>query len=80
MVVLLWSPRSEVCVELAETLGSLAAEDSGKWVLASVNVNTAPEWRRSSASRRCPPWWRWAPDSHWPALPARSRASSFANG
>jgi putative thioredoxin len=42
VVVLLWSPRSEACVELVETLSGLAAEDNGKWSLATVNVDAAP--------------------------------------
>ena len=42
VVVLLWSPRSDACVELAETLSDLAAEDNGKWSLATVNVDAAP--------------------------------------
>jgi len=42
VVVLLWSPRSDVCLELADTLSGLAAADNGKWSLASVNVDVAP--------------------------------------
>ncbi len=42
VVVLLWSPRSEVCVELLDTLSGLAAADTGKWSLATVNVDAAP--------------------------------------
>src|ERR1700761_3697592 len=42
VVVLLWSPRSDVCLQLADTLSALAAADNGKWSLASVNVDTAP--------------------------------------
>lgn len=42
VVVLLWSPRSDACVELAETLAGLAAEDAGKWSLTTVNVDVAP--------------------------------------
>lgn len=42
VVVLLWSPRSEVCLELAEILSGLAAEDRGKWSLATIDVETAP--------------------------------------
>lgn len=42
VVVLLWSPRSDVCVQLAETLSALAADDGGTWSLALVNVDTAP--------------------------------------
>lgn len=42
VVVLLWSPRSDVCVELLETLSGLAAEDAGRWSLATVNVDVAP--------------------------------------
>ena len=42
VVVLLWSPRSEVCVELLETLAGLAAEDNGKWALAAANVDATP--------------------------------------
>ncbi|QLL06104.1 tetratricopeptide repeat protein [Mycobacterium vicinigordonae] len=42
VVVLLWSPRSELCVELLETLSALAADDNGKWALAAANVDAAP--------------------------------------
>ncbi len=42
VVVLLWSPRSEVCLQLADALSDLAATDSGKWALASVNVDVSP--------------------------------------
>ncbi|BBZ43015.1 tetratricopeptide repeat protein [Mycobacterium parmense] len=42
VVVLLWSPRSEACVDLVEMLSGLAAEDKGKWSLATVNVDVAP--------------------------------------
>jgi putative thioredoxin len=42
VVVLLWSPRSEPCLQLADALSKLAAADNGKWSLASVNVDTAP--------------------------------------
>jgi len=30
VVVVLWSPRSDACVELVETLSGLAAEDTGR--------------------------------------------------
>ena len=42
VVVLLWSPRSEACVELVDTLSGLAAADKGTWSLATVNVDAAP--------------------------------------
>lgn len=42
VVVLLWSPRSQACVQLAEALGGLVADDGGKWVLATINVDAAP--------------------------------------
>jgi putative thioredoxin len=42
VVVLLWSPRSDVCLQLAESLSGLAAADNRKWSLASVNVDTVP--------------------------------------
>ncbi|MGI9125206.1 MAG: co-chaperone YbbN [Mycobacterium sp.] len=42
VVVLLWSPRSDICVKLADALGALATADGGKWALATVNVDTAP--------------------------------------
>src|SRR5258705_5692612 len=42
VVVVLWSPRSDVCVELVDTLAGLAAADDGKWSLATVNVDAAP--------------------------------------
>jgi putative thioredoxin len=42
VVVLLWSPRSDVCIQLADALAALAAADAGRWALATVNVDTAP--------------------------------------
>jgi putative thioredoxin len=42
VVVLLWSPRSDACVQLLETLSGLAAEDNGAWALATVNVDASP--------------------------------------
>ncbi len=42
VVVLLWSPRSDASAQLGSILGSLAAEDGGKWSLVTVNVDTAP--------------------------------------
>ncbi len=42
VVVALWSPRSDACIELVDTLSGLAAADNGKWSLATVNVDTAP--------------------------------------
>lgn len=42
VVVLLWSPRSDVCVELTDALSQLATVDGGKWALAMVNVDAAP--------------------------------------
>ena len=42
VVVALWSPRSEACVELVDALSELAAADNGKWSLATVNVDAAP--------------------------------------
>lgn len=42
VVVLLWSPRSEVCVALADALAALATEDAGRWALGLVNVDAVP--------------------------------------
>ncbi|EHB44378.1 Thioredoxin domain-containing protein [Mycolicibacterium rhodesiae JS60] len=42
VVVVLWSPRSDASVQLAEALGVLAADDAGKWSLATVNVDVVP--------------------------------------
>jgi putative thioredoxin len=42
VVVLLWSPRSDACIQLADALAGLAAADDGTWALATVNVDTAP--------------------------------------
>jgi putative thioredoxin len=42
VVVLLWSPRSEVSVELGDSLAALANADGGKWSLATVNVDVVP--------------------------------------
>ena len=42
VVVALWSPRSDACIELIDTLSGLAAADNGKWSLATVNIDAAP--------------------------------------
>lgn len=42
VVVLLWSPRSEICVELVDTLSGLVAADNDKWSLAIANVDAVP--------------------------------------
>ena len=42
VVVLLWSPRSEACVKLADALAALAGTDQGRWSLTTVNVDTSP--------------------------------------
>ena len=42
VVVLLWSPRSDACIQLADALAALASADSGKWSLALVNVDAVP--------------------------------------
>lgn len=42
ILVLVWSPRSDACVKLLETLSGLAVADSGTWLLATVNVDAVP--------------------------------------
>ena len=42
VVVLLWSPRSPSCVQLADALAALVADDGGKWSLATINVDAVP--------------------------------------
>jgi len=42
VVVLLWTPRSDASVQLADVLGALAQADGGTWSLAMVNVDTTP--------------------------------------
>lgn len=42
VVVLMWSPRSDSSVQLAQNLAGLAGADGGKWAFASVNVDTTP--------------------------------------
>ena len=42
VVVLLWSPRSDASIQLGDVLAGLAANDGGKWSLATVNVDTVP--------------------------------------
>lgn len=42
VVVLLWSPRSDACVQLLDTLSGMAAQDNGQWSLGTVNVDVAP--------------------------------------
>lgn len=47
VVVLVWLPRNDACVQLAETLSALAAEDNGRWALATVDVEMAPRVARA---------------------------------
>jgi putative thioredoxin len=42
VVVVLWTPRSDSSVQLVEDFAGLAAQDGGKWALATVNVDTTP--------------------------------------
>ena len=42
VVVVLWSPRSDVSVQLADALGEMASAGDGKWSLATVNVDVVP--------------------------------------
>ncbi|MEH3138744.1 MAG: tetratricopeptide repeat protein [Mycobacterium kyogaense] len=42
VVVLLWSPRSDSSIQLADILAELARTDRGTWSLATVNVDTTP--------------------------------------
>lgn len=42
VVVVLYSPRSDASVQLAEVLAALAGDDNGKWSLATVNVDVVP--------------------------------------
>ncbi|BBY14207.1 tetratricopeptide repeat protein [Mycobacterium marseillense] len=42
VVVLLWSPRSDACVQLLDTLSGLSGQDNGRWSLTTVNVDVAP--------------------------------------
>jgi putative thioredoxin len=42
VVVVLWSPRSDASVQLADALGGMASADAGKWALATVNVDVVP--------------------------------------
>jgi putative thioredoxin len=42
VVVLLWSPRSETSLQLADLLGQLAESAGGKWSLATVDVDAVP--------------------------------------
>jgi putative thioredoxin len=42
VVVLLWSPRSDASVQLADILSGLAAADNDAWALTTVNVDTVP--------------------------------------
>jgi putative thioredoxin len=54
VVVLLWSPRSEACVQLADVFSGLAAEDNGKWALATVDVESAPRVAQIFGVQRIP--------------------------
>lgn len=42
VVVVLWSPRSEVSAQLRSTLAGLSDSAAGKWALTTVNVDTTP--------------------------------------
>ena len=42
VVVVLWSPRSDASIQLADEFGTLAASSAGKWSLTTVNVDTVP--------------------------------------
>jgi putative thioredoxin len=42
VVVVLYSPRSDASVQLAEVLAALAGDDNGTWSLATVNVDVVP--------------------------------------
>lgn len=42
VVVVLWSPRSEASVQLANAFAALGSSDGGKWSLATVNVDAVP--------------------------------------
>ncbi|MGC2652451.1 MAG: tetratricopeptide repeat protein, partial [Mycobacterium sp.] len=54
VVVLLWTPRSEACVQLADILSGLAAADNGKWSMATVDVETAPRVAQIFGVQRIP--------------------------
>lgn len=54
VVVVLWTPRSEASVQLAETLGALAGQDNGKWVVATVNVDTTPRVAQAFGVQKIP--------------------------
>ncbi|MEO6793195.1 MAG: tetratricopeptide repeat protein [Mycobacterium sp.] len=43
VVVLLWSPRSDACIQLVDALAALASSDAGTWSLATVNVDVVPQ-------------------------------------
>ncbi|MBJ7387763.1 MAG: tetratricopeptide repeat protein [Mycolicibacterium sp.] len=43
VVVLLWTPRSPSSVQLGDVLAALAADDGGRWSLATVNVDVVPQ-------------------------------------
>ena len=79
-MVLLWSPRSDACVQLVDTFAGLAAQDNGKWALATVNVDAAPRVAQIFGVRRCRPSWRWPPVSRYRVSRACSRPSSCAAG
>jgi putative thioredoxin len=42
VVVVLWTPRSDVSIQLVELFAGLVGADAGKWALATVNVDTTP--------------------------------------
>lgn len=54
VVVVVWSPRSDACVELVDTLSALAAQDDGTWSLATVDVDVAPRVAQAFGVERIP--------------------------
>ncbi|MGH3969958.1 MAG: thioredoxin domain-containing protein, partial [Mycobacterium sp.] len=54
VVVLLWSPRSDVCLQLADILSGFAAADGDKWSLATVDVEVAPRVAQAFGVQKIP--------------------------
>lgn len=54
VVVLLWTPRSESSVQLAQVLSALVAQDGGRWSLGSVNIDVAPRVAQAFGAQNIP--------------------------
>ena len=54
VVVMCWSARSAESVEMVRTLGKLALQDEGAWVLARVDIDSQPAVAKALQTRTIP--------------------------